>query len=219
MNDDRVTQLHASSTEPRQPDGHVHAHLGLLALAVGTALNTMAITWDRYQPSVPFLAYGFVAVHQLASARTTDAIGERATSAGVFGLTAGLVMYLVAAVLDGVAVPRAAEHFITATDADRAAASAVMTGLHETAASFGGHFMAAALISTGLLAAGLLRLGHHRLHAMLGLPIGVAGLVGSVTGVLDLSFQDRFPLLGGLVGVMMIWWLALAVTLRNRTIY
>lgn len=84
--------------------------------------------------------------------------------------------------------------------------------IHETAASFGGHFMAAALISTGIFALGMLLAERSTVLAKIGITIGGLGLVGSVTGVLDLSFQERFPLLGGIVGVMMIWWIALAYT-------
>ena len=240
----------AARAERPRPDGRVHAHLGLLALVIGTGLNMLRMApiflSDGFERtllppkgavdiaavalldgwylshvmavvSVPFLIYGFVAVYQLVSSRATDAVGERTVLAGVFGLATGLALYLVAAVLDGVAVPRAAEHFLAAGDLDRAATSAVMTGLHETAASFGGHFMAAAMISTGLLAVGLVRLGHRTLHSLTGALLGAVGLVGSVTGVLDLSFQERFPLLGALVGVMMIWWVALAIALRNHT--
>ena len=36
------------------------------------------------------------------------------------------------------------------------------------------------------------------------------------TGILDVSFQERFPLLGGIVGLMMIWWIALVVVLHRE---
>jgi len=166
--------------------------------------------------SVPFLIYGFFAVYQIVTRNTDSAVAERLTLASVFGMATGLLLYLVAAILDGVAVPRAVEHFLGSTGAERETASVVMTAIHETAASFGGHFMATTLFSTGLLGLGLYKLGRNRIHSLIGVAIGLVSLVGFVSGVIDVTFQERFPLLGGFVGLMMMWWIALAVLLHRE---
>ena len=168
--------------------------------------------------SVPLLVYGFVTVYRMVTDATSDPVAERVTLAGVFGLATGLTMYLVAAVLDGVGVPRAVEHFLDSNGTEREAASTVMTALHETAASFGGHFMATVLFSSGLLGLGLVKLGRHRTLGIVGLAIGVVALAGFVSGIIDVTFQERFPLLGGFVGMMMVWWVALAVRLGRAQV-
>ncbi len=166
--------------------------------------------------SVPLLVYGFVTVHQLVTRNSTNAVAERITLASVFGMATGAILYLIAAIIDGVAVPRAVNHFLDSTGAERDTASTVMMALHHTAASFGGHFMATALLSTGLLALGLYKLDRRGAHSIIGITLGVVALLGVTTGILDVSFQERFPLLGGIVGLMMLWWIALVVVLRRE---
>lgn len=168
--------------------------------------------------SIPLLIFGFLTIYQWIRDTSDNPAAERVTFAGFFGITTGLILYLVAAVTDGIALRKAADHYFDAAEAERETAGAILMSIHETAASFGGHFMAAALISTGIFALGMLLARCATVVAKIGIAIGVLGLVGSVTGLLDLSFQERFPLLGGIVAVMMIWWIALAYTSVHQVV-
>lgn len=67
--------------------------------------------------------------------------------------------------------------------------------------------MASTLFATGLLGLGL--------HSLIGVAIGIVALAGFVSGIIDVTFEERFPLLGGFVGLMMMWWIALAVLLHR----
>ena len=166
--------------------------------------------------SVPLLIGGFFTIQRKVRGATDDSLAERLTFVGLLGISAAALLYLVAGVLDGIALAHAAERYHAASDELRFVNAEILMAIHETAVSFGGHFMAGALVSSGLFAAGLRRLPNRSPLPIVGIGIGVAGLLGMVAGVLDLSFQTNFPLLGGLVGLMMMWWLALAFSQFGR---
>ncbi|NES82672.1 MAG: hypothetical protein F6K10_15380 [Moorea sp. SIO2B7] len=54
--------------------------------------------------SVPLLVYGFFSVYQTVTRNSTNTVAERLTLASVFGIATGAILYLVAAIIDGVAV-------------------------------------------------------------------------------------------------------------------
>lgn len=165
--------------------------------------------------SVPFIVFGFYSIYR-SRTRGDDSVATTVTLAGVFGIATSAMLYLIAAVLDGVALGKAAHVYRDSTGTKQESAGVVLTGIHETAASFGGHFMAGALISTGIFALGLALANRTSIFPKLGIAFGTIGIIGTVSGILDLSFQERFPLLGGLVGLMMMWWLALSImTIRG----
>ncbi len=165
--------------------------------------------------SVPFLVYGLHGAYRHASGQR-DNIATSVIRLGFVGFATALSLYMVAAVLDGVALTSAAEHYDATSGSQQELAGALVMLIHETAIGFGGHFMAASIISVGVFGTGLLMSGRASGLAKAGAAGGAIGVAGLVSGVLDLSFQQRFPLLGGVMGAVMVWWIALGVATLRR---
>ena len=160
--------------------------------------------------SVPLLIYGFFTIYQSLSVSKNQVV-ERAALAGFIGLSFGLMLYAVAAVIDGIALPQVVEHYLNAELEEQEAAGLMVTIIHETAGSFGGLFMATILMSSGLLSLGLYIDDQPVWHSRIGILLAIVSLFGYLFGIINLKLGTNFFLLGGLLMMTLIWWTTLGV--------
>ncbi len=160
--------------------------------------------------SVPLLIYGFFTIYQSLSVSNNEVV-ERVTLAGFIGLSLGLILYAVAAVIDGIVLPQVVSHYVNVGPEEQGAAGLMVTIIHETAGSFGGLFMATVLMSSGLLALGLYLDNQPAWHSRLGVWLAILSLIGYLFGIINLQLGTNFLLLGMLLMMTLIWWTTLGV--------
>ena len=164
--------------------------------------------------SLPLLAYGFMSLYLVRRTSAPGSSADKLTLLGLRDFDRPVFMFNRAI---RVAFARVAGVLVEAREPDRQVLGQILKSIHYTAASFGGHFMAFVMVGSGIYALGMYLFDKSRLIYPFGIIIGLAALAGTISGLLDLSFQLRFPLLAAMMDYHVV--VGAAVVLRFAELF
>lgn len=155
--------------------------------------------------ATPLLMTGFYGFYKLVNKNEKSNISILA----LIVLLIGLLLYNFGAVIDGLFLPVVGHEVLEATGDAKNIWSVLATYTHEFAVNFGGLAFAHLLLGTGLMGFGLNKVDGFKIFDIIGMVIGAVGLVGYLTGILDLIVTGSFMLTGGLTMIMFIYFFEL----------
>lgn len=192
--------------EPALLTSHDPADAARLALLSGWLLSHLMIP-----VSIALFFTAFISLYQGLSEHNQGGLGLIATAT----LSLGAGFYAIAGVLDGLAVPVAAEHFVNGPAGEKNIWTAMITQFHDTATSFGGLGFTALLIGSGFLGFGLSRGYQRPLLGAIGMVLAVLAILGYGLGLLDIRIKGSLFLTLPLVGIMFMWFVAVGVLMMR----
>ena len=161
---------------------------------------------------VPLLVFG-------TGAFAHDSAQKGQASAGMMafiGTTFSMILFSVATVLDGFALPAVVRH-ISASELASDTYGVLTLYTHEVASIFGGTASAILLITALFFGVALLRGFENRWLGSAGIILGALSSVGYLTRILELNISDSFGRVGPLLMLMFFYLLAIGIVmLRQR---
>lgn len=143
-------------------------------------------------------------------------------SAGIMafiGTTVSMILFSIATVLDGFALPAIARH-INATElaSSDTGFGALTLFTHEVASIFGGTATAFLLITALFFGIALLRGIGNRWLGIGGIILGMVSVIGYLTRILELNISDSFGRVGPLLMLMFFYLLAVGIVTFKRSL-
>ena len=162
---------------------------------------------------VPLLVFG-------AGVFAHDSVQKGQASAGIMafiGTAFSMIMFSVATVLDGFALPAVVRH-ISTTELVNDTYRPLTIYTHEVASIFGGTASAILLITALFFGIALLRGFENRWLGIAGIILGIISSVGYLTRILELNISDSFGRVGPLLMLMFIYLLVIGIVMLKRSI-
>ena len=163
---------------------------------------------------VPLLVFG-------AGVFARDSSEKGQASAGfmaLIGTTFSMILFSVATVLDGFALPAVAGHISASELTGDSQYGTLTLFTHEVASIFGGTASAILLITALFFGIALLRGFENRGLGIAGIALGLLSSIGYLTGILALNISNSFELVGPLLMLMFFYLLAIGITTIKRSL-
>ncbi len=162
---------------------------------------------------VPLLVFG-------AGVFARDSVQKGQASAGMMafiGTGFSMILFSVATVLDGFALPAVVQHISTAESASDTYGTLTLF-THEVASIFGGTASAILLITALFFGIALLRGFENRWLGIAGIILSGLSAIGYLTRILELNISDSFGRVGPLLMLMFLYLLAVGIVTLKRSV-
>jgi hypothetical protein len=180
-------------------------------LIIFTKLSGFAPSHMMALFSTPLLIFGITVLFKVLWEQ-----GQRVSGlAGLVLANSGFVLYLLAAITDGIVLPGIINEFA----ADPLGGEIAISVVHSFATGLAGAGAALILFGVGFIGFGFFR-AKHAIFGALGVLIGAIAFIGYITSILKLDFIESFQILGPLMMLTFAYLLAnglYLVRINNKT--